>query len=647
MAYLQDYFSRRETEVQLVQPSHQEISKRNVNVVLSMPQHSIPVMTDTSSTLQVCSRKEQNRNTSSILPDHQIPSIPLDLGRNISSPPSSHTNTSELIGGTRPDVLEKEQTEDVSKELSNDAWKVFLSDKDHLDNHNNALDQKCLLSIAEFNASPPSNTEYDVPNIGDKMLSVWNSQESAMIRPEGSHQCFTAIETLASEPAKLSPAPDPSPISEVLGYKYPEKAQITSESHTDQELESIWVQWRHGVTEDPHDRHTLGKRSFSEDKPMLLPKLGETAYAEDAIKPLNSKPGDGVLLEECASTTGFLDTEMKVKGDTQRVVKDTLTFTRIRNKPFTDSKESLERQHIDESRELKKKNEHIREENENASQMKMISWSEYSEEDLVILESRLQEDGVEPSHLKDGNTEIWISSRTSVVCDEDEPHKQTECLNRGEEEAVGFELVEKAFSDSSERQIEGISSLKNIADRECENGLKAEGQGIYGRLSECDDYKELHKLQSSPEPCSHTPNLCITSHTSGPSGHFSWTESVSEGELLLFPALRKDFKSEETLGYRVAQDIQDQGVGTEFPSTFSRKVSPSVGPISSWLLVCWAKMSNLSYITGALVCAILFVIFVTTFLHDLPVCLAIYLMSACWWCRQGMKKNVTPSESVD
>lgn len=614
-----------------------------------MPQHSIPVMADTSSTLQVCSKKEHNGNTSLILPEHQIPLLPLDWGRNISSPSPSHSDTSEVSNGTRLDVLEKERTEDVSTELSNDAWKTFLNATDSIDYHNNALNQKCLLCVTGSNVSKPSNTEYDVSNMGDKILSLWNTQESAVTSGNGSHQCFAAIETLESDPAKLSQALDPIHISEVLGCKYPEKAQISSEPHTVQESESIWAHWRPGVTEAPHDKQTLSERPFSEDKPILLTIPGETAHSEDATEPPNCKPGHGASLEECASSTGLLDIEMKVKGDTHRVVKDTLTFTRIKNKPFTDSRESLERQHIDERGVPKKKKEHITEENENASQMNRISLSVYSEEALVVLESRLQEDNEEPSHLKDGNKEIWISSSTSVMCDEGERYKQTECLDRGEEEAVCYDLVKKGFSNSSKRQGEEISSEENIADREIENGLNAEGQGIYGRQSEGDDYKykELYKLQSSPETCPHTPNLRITSHTSSPSGHFIWTESVSEGELLLFPSPHKGFESEETLRYRVAQDLQDPDVGTEFPSSLSRIASPSVGTMSSWLLVCWAKTSTLSYIAGALVCVILFVIFVTAYLHDLPVCLAIYLLSACWWCRQGMKKHATTTDSVD
>lgn len=606
-------------------------------MVSLIPQHSIPVTTEASSTLQVCNRKEQNANMSLILPAHQIPLLPPEWDRNTSSPTPTHTNTSEIITGTRLDVLDKEQTEDVSTEPSNDAWKAFLNGTDSLNNHNNALDQKCLLCFAGSNISQPSNAKYDVSNIGGNILSVWNSRESAITSGNESHQCFTATETLESDPAKLSQALDPSQISEVLKFKYPEKAQISSEPHIFQETDSVWVQWRPGVTEAPLN------------EPMILTKPGETAQAEDAIGPLESKPRQGLWLEECESSTGFLDTEMKVKGDTHTAVHDTLTFTRMKNKPCTDSRESFERQHIDESGEQKK--EDIKEENKNTSQIKRLSWSEYSEEDVMVQESKLQEDDDEQPHLKDVNTEMRIPSRTSVVCDEGEPYKQTECLDRGEEEAVCYGLMKKGCSDSSERQGEEIASVENIVDRECENGLKAEGEDIYGRQGEGDDYKELHKLQSSPEICSRTPNLCITSHTSSPSGHFTWTDSVSEGDLLLFPAPHKSFENEQPLRYRVAQDVQDPGVGSEFPSSFPRMGSPgamsSAGAVSTWLLVCWTKISSLSYITGAFVCAILFVIFVSAYLHDLPVCLAIYLLSVCWWCRQDMKKHVTTAESVD
>lgn len=613
-----------------MQTSHQEISKRDLNVVLPKSHHSISVMTDTSSTFQVCCRKEQN----GILPDHQIPLLPLGLCRSNLSPCSLHTNSSEIIGGTSSDVLGEQQTKNVSTELSNDAWKAVLNGTDSLDNDNNALDQNCLLCFAESNTSLPLNTEYNVSNTEDMILSVRNSQESAVTSVNGSHQCFSAMGNVELDPVTLSQALDPSTIREVL--RYPEKAQIASQTHTDLELESICVQWRPGVSESPHDRHTLREKPSSEDEA----KPEKTAYAENAIELLNFKSGHEVLLNKCTNSTGLLDTEIKVKGETHRAVKDTLIFNRIGNKPFTDSRESLERQHVDPIGDLKEKKEHIGKENENASQTKRISWSKYSEKDLMVLESRLQE---APSHLENGNTEIWISSRSNVMCNEGEPHKQAECLDGEEEEAVCFKLVKKKFSDSSEN--------KNIADRECENGLKAEGQRIYEQQSGSDDYKnlhkELHKLQSSHETCSHAPNLCITGHTSSPSEHVSWTESVREGELLLFPAPHKDFKSEETVGYRVAQDLQDQGVATDCPSSFSRMGSPSVCTMSSWLLMCWAKISTLSYVTGALVCAILFVICVSAYLHDLPVCLAIYLLSAYWWCRQGMKQHAATAERVD
>lgn len=591
-------------------------------MVLPMPQQIIPVMTETPSTLQVWSRNEQNRNTSLILPDNQIPVLPLDSDSHTSSSSSTHTNTLEIIHRTSPSDPDKEPSEDASTKLLGDALKAFLSDTGNLDNHNNALDQKCLLQVAGSTASQTSNTKHDASNTGDKILSVPNSQTSAVTTGNGSHQCFTRMETLESDLVKVSQGIDSSYISEVLRFKDPEKAHISSEPHIFQESDSIWAQRRPGNVEAPHDRHTCRENSFSGDKLMLSTKPWETAQAEDAIKPLNSQ-----ATEQWASSAVSLDTEMKVKWDTCQVVKDTLTFTGISNEACKDGRDSLEKQHIDESREAKKKKGYVREGTENGSQM--ISCSEYFREDLVVLESKLQDDNEKPFQRKD--TEIRISSRTSLVC---EPHKQTECLNKGEEEAVCYEL----------------QGEERIANRECENGLKNEDQVKY-RKRECDECKELnkelHRLQSSPEASSYTPNLCITSHTSSPSGLFTWTESVSEGDGLHVSVPNKGFISEETLRCRVAQDVQDIGVGTEFPSSYTRTASPSVGRMSSWLLVCWAKISTLSYITGPLVCAILFVIFVTAYLHDLPVCLAIYLLSACWWCRHGMKKQVTTAESVD
>ncbi|KAI5094064.1 hypothetical protein C0J45_15788 [Silurus meridionalis] len=568
VACLQDYFSNRDKEVQLEQPSHQETLK-DLNVVQPM-----------------------------------------------------------------------QLTEDMSTKMSDDAWKAFLDGTDSLDK---ALDQKSLLCIVESNASQLSNSEYDMSKIEDN-ISAGNSQHCALTSGTGLPQCFTAMETLKSDPAKLSPAVDASQVNEDLNYKYSEKSQISSEPCNNQESESDWVQWGHSKA--LNGRHTLCERPFCEDEPISLTNPGKTVHAE--AEPRTFKPENDIFFKEYSSSTGFSDLEKKVKENTHRVVKDTLTFTSIRNKPLSNSLES-EKQNIDECGEPKKKKECIGEENENASQVKRIFCSEYSEDTLVALESSLHENDEEPSHLKDGNTEICSSLRQSVVCDEDEPHKQRECLGKWDEEDVYYELVKKTFSKYSESQEKEITPVEYIAARECQNSLKVVDQSTCVWQSEGDDYiaTELHTLQSFTKSFPHTPN-CVSSHTSStPSGHFTLTESVNEGEHVLFPAPHKGYESEEILRYRVAQDVRDPGVGNELPSSYSGMVSSSVGTISSWLLVCWAKISTLSYITGALVCAILFLIFVTAYFHDLPVCLTIYLLSVCWWCRQGMKKHVTTADSVD
>lgn len=74
----------------------------------------------------------------------------------------------------------------------------------------------------------------------------------------------------------------------------------------------------------------------------------------------------------------------------------------------------------------------------------------------------------------------------------------------------------------------------------------------------------------------------------------------------------------------------------------------SVGGNSSRLLSWWRDFWSLGHVTRALVCSVvLFVIFVTAYLCDLPTCLALYLFSLCWWCSQGMKQRLDSAIDVD
>ncbi|TSK13233.1 Protein phosphatase 1 regulatory subunit 3A [Bagarius yarrelli] len=608
LASLQDIFSNREAEVQLVQPSNTEKSKTDLTMLLPEPQSDISVMTNISRTFQESKILPDQKNTLTLI-----------------SPLPSDTNTSEVIGQTKMDVSENDKTEDMSKELSDDSWEDFLNGIDSLDNpkHNNALDQKCLLCTIGSNAIQQSNEESNVFNIEDK---IRNSMDCVVTTENGSCQCFRATERQETDR-----------VDGLLSYNCSEKGQISSKPHTFQESESPWGLRRPSGNEAQHCKQQVSERSSNEDEAILLPNQGETAYVKDATEQSNSKPDVTVLPEECTRCTSFAD--LKVETDTHKVVKDTMILPRIGNKPFRDSEESLERQQVDDFGEPMKKKEHIEEENKNRS------GSQFSGEDSsVVQENILQEDANEPSHLKDRNTEIWMLSETSVEWDKAEPQKQAEYLDMEKIVAVCYESVREEFSKCSEKQR---GELVPVENKESKNGLKTEDQGVYAqRKGEEDIAKKLHKLQNSMETCLHPPNLCSDSSISSPSGHFTCISSLSEGELLS-PASYKGFEIEETLRYRVTQDLQNQGVGTEVPSSFSGTTSSSVSKLSSWLLVCLAKILNLSSFTGAIVCVILFVIFVSAYLHDLSVCLAIYLLSACWWCRQGMKKNVTKADSVD
>ncbi|XP_036433382.1 uncharacterized protein ppp1r3aa [Colossoma macropomum] len=647
LARVQDYFSQRQTEVQK--------AERDLKMAIPASHLSTPVGLDTSGVSLVHNRKDQD--TPPILTYHQIPLLSLDWGKHTTPP--THPNTPMIHSGASPDIPEKQLAEEESTGSSTDAWEAFLKGTDSSGTHANALDQECLLCVASL----PSHNECNMSTPGEKVLS--ENLQSPLTIGNRSLRYFSPEETLESDPAEKWQDFKPCHAKEeALDNKYIERPGITPETHIVQESELVWVQ----PGTETQDRLTYREKSFSEDASFQESNPLEMVQTMDATESQDSKGEHRVSPEECVGNPNYSGPEADVKGDSDKMVDDTLTFREIKDKPFTDRQTGrggpLERLCTDEDRELKRVKEHIRKENEIAVEIRVkVSCNEYPGDLTEGLESRRQGENEEPSQLRDQSMEM-ISASRSLVFDEEEFNTGTEWSDRKasksqeEEEIAGHKPEKEGLAEKSET-MSSVAVDKDIADREYEISSIAKMGGqeepyevdkvIHGRKGggdACKDFitcKEPHKTHGTTDTCTSAPTLPVTSHSSDSSGLFGWTESVSEAGPLLFSG-----PFGETLRHRPAQDLQYlQDPEAEYPAPLSKTATPSVSTMSSSLLAWWAEFCSPRHISKALLYTILFLIFITAYLHDLPVCLGIYLLSVCWWCGQSMKKRVTTADSVD
>lgn len=651
---MQDFFSQREAEVQQGCHAPWERPERGLKVAMPATQLITPVGLDISGVPQANNIKDHN--TPPILTYHQIPLPSLDWGKHTSS---AHTDLPMICSGTG--ALEKQLTGEKSTESSTDVLKTVLNGTDSSDTHTNVVDQECLLCIT----LPPSHTECDVSSLQGE---IRNSPESPLTN--GSLRCLRPEETLESGIAERCQDFNPSHTKEVaLGNKYSEQPGINSETHIVQESEFVWVQ----PELETQDRHISCQRYLSEDASSAETNPLETVQTVDAIKSQESQGGHEVSHEECTGSPGSSGTQEKVKGDIDEAAVDTLTFTGIVDEPVTDrhmgNKGSLERQNTDE--ESKQVKEHIRNEIENEPQMKVkTSWSEYPEDLTMGLESKSHRENEEPSQLRDESTEM-ISVSKNMMFDDGELDAGTEWSDKEASKAQGEEQAEcpkpqKEEHTETSEEILSVAVDNNVPDRECEIGstIKMEDSGeayevdkvVLRRKNVSEAFKEFVTDHGSPKPHSTTDTysrilthtLSITSPASESSEPFNWTESVSEGESVLFSGTYKDFEFEETLRHRATQDHQGLHIQEAVdPASWSKTATSSIESMFSKLMAWWIEFCSIGHISRALLYTILFVIFMTAYWHDLPVCLAIYLMSVCWWCRQGRKKQASTAENVD
>ncbi|KAI4881375.1 hypothetical protein NFI96_000474 [Prochilodus magdalenae] len=634
LARVQDYFSQGQTEVQ----------RRQSDLKMVMPEShlSTPVGLDTSGLPQVHKGKDQD--TPPILTYHQIPLLSLDWGKHTTPP--THSHALKICCGGSPDAPEKQITDKAPTVSSTDAWEAFLKGTDSSDTHANALDQECLLCIASL----PSHNESNPSTPEEKMLS--ETPQSPLSSGNRLLRRFRPEETLQSDLNKTWQDFSPGHSQEeALDYKYTEKPGITSKTHIVQESKLIWVD-PGSETQDGLEKPFSDNVSSPESDPL------ETDQTVDAPESQDSKREHKVSPKECEGNLNHSDGE--VKGNCDEVVNNTLTFKGVGNTSSTDrqtgKRESLERVCTD-----------VEKENEMATGL--TSCSDYPEDLVVGLESRHEAENEESCQSRDHSMASITSTSESVVFNEEDEHDaRTEWCDREAskpqaEEEVAYRKPEKEELAEMNEAMSSAAEDKNVADREYKTRSKTKMEGheepyetdkvTHGRKGGCVACKAFitdkdpYKPHSTTDTFTQPPTLTITSHSSDASGLFAWTKSGTESGALLFSD-----PSVETLRHRTAQDHQEfQDAEAEplvLPSTpLSNTATPSVSTISSGLLAWWAEFYSLRHISKALLYTILFLIFITAYLHDLPVCLAIYLLSVCWWCGKGMKKRVTTADTVD
>lgn len=621
---MQEHFSQRVSESQLGHVLDKKRTKDGLKVVLPPPKHI----------------QAKIHDTSPILPDHQIQLLSSEWGKCTTF---SQTHDLKVRSGTRLRVAEQ-QTKDHSRESSDDAWEAFLKGSESSDGHTNRLDEACLNCIEKSTTVQLSDTKDET----SETLSEWNATENTkefpLLRGTGSPQCIRLDETLDSNPAELLQVFDPNHAREVSGYEHTKETGHSFETDTVQESELARIQRRSEgpcVSKASHDGHTLRVMYFREEESLPLSNPKETTQT---LVPMNSLARHEIFLEKCATNP---DTEEEVNKVLSRISGDPLIFKGITDKPLVDrrkeKKESFEGQHTENSTDIVRMEEHIHGKYDNPTH----------EYEAMILENKRPDKNKVLNQLTEEDTEMWTGA--SMACDEGRSSTWTEI---SEQQAV-VTLNEKEGVQVRASELNGTHEINDFVALE-EMTIERHYEKVDAQQESCSAAEVICKKNSEAETESYQPQgsfdtypqarflmLSMTNQTSKPYGRLSWTESVTEGENLLLPALYKGFDIEKTLRERVSQGPQDHLVGVTSPVESSRQTTSSVAVMLNWLLLCWVKFCSLSHVSGGLRYTVLLVIFVATYLHGLPVCLTIYVLSVCWWCRQNMKKRTSTADSMD
>nr|XP_021327171.1 uncharacterized protein ppp1r3aa isoform X1 [Danio rerio] len=333
----------------------------------------------------------------------------------------------------------------------------------------------------------------------------------------------------------------------------------------------------------PH--HELTSGFLSQDTTKASPG-DETGIAHDT-ETQNSEAGDGISPEEC---TGSSDTS-KVKENTHRAVKDILTFTGIRDVPLTNRQA--------EGSSPKRKVINI-DDSEEQVEMRWF-YTELHEEDAES--SRKGQDETAMDHSAEIQS---VSSCASEAFNENELCTLNKNLHKDNSE----------LQKSEERRFEANEGLK-IKERLNETTIEAAKGGEEDEMCSESKRELIEDCRAIGDNCTDedlTSKVTYLTDSTDLPKHIPQTTSIKDREV----------------------NSQDE----EFE--LGKSLNGSSNRLFSW----WQEFNSLGHMAKALLYAILFVIFITTYLCDMPTCLALYLFSLCWWCSQGMKQRLDGA-SVD
>ncbi|XP_026065158.1 uncharacterized protein ppp1r3aa [Carassius auratus] len=572
LAHVQDYFTQKAMETQMGYNSNTNTSTTS-NPRLSIPSRThLPVVHD---------QQGYGNDTPPILMYHQIPLLSLDWGSTTTTPPQANP----------PDAYSEtsHQEEDHLAMLSSKALEASLNGTD-------TQDQVCVRPESEVVAL---RDKVVVPT-EEKGAEKDHSQESADRK---------AMETIKPDPVvkqskdlSMSPSRD-----QVLDYQLVKEPRVTTlpcsaqGSEPKREVSDLETYRDHQA---PHHEHTSG--SLSQDTTKASP--GDETRTTHITKTQNSEAGDGISPEECM---GSSETS-KVKENTHKAVRDTLTFTASRDMPLT-------------NRQAKGSSSDRMDINKDASeeQVEMRAFCrELHEEDMES--SRKGQDETTTDHSAEIQS---VSSCEREPFNKNELCRSNKIFNKDCSELLKNE--ERRFEANTGLQMKERLNETPVGPASAEE-LVEDSQAVHDNCTDGEEKEfESHATKFVPTHLPTYPTVSIH-----PSRHLLQTTAAREREVTF---AEEDFELGKTL--RNDQEPQRLDGEDELSPPLPSIHLPWVDGNSSRLFSWWREFCSLGHMAKALVCATLFVIFIMAYLYDLPTCMALYLFSLCWWCSQGMKPS--------
>ncbi|XP_056101373.1 uncharacterized protein ppp1r3aa [Rhinichthys klamathensis goyatoka] len=571
LAHVQDYFAQKAMETQ------NRCNSNTNESTMSIPRLGMPSRTDLP---VVHSRQGHGMDTPPILMYHQIPLLSLDWGSTTTSTTTTTTTTTTTPPHANPPDAYSEtgwQVEDHVAKSTSDIWKAFLNSTDTTHTHSDIQEQTC----------PPTETlcQSEVLDSRDKVVTSLEDKGAEKDNNHGSGD-MTAMEIVRCDPTEQSKGPSRD---QVWGYQLVKEPRLTRVpcSALGSEPERVGREFEASRDRQAsHHEHTRG--SLSQDTTKAS-SGDETRTAHDT-ETQNSEAGDGISPEEC---TGSFDTS-KVKENTHRAVKDTLTFTGIRDVSLTNRQaegSSSERKDInkDDSEEQVEMREFYREVHEEETESSGKGRDETTRDHSAETRS--------------------VSSCASEAFNESELCMSNKNLNKDHSELLKIE--ERRFEGN-----EGLKMKEQLNETTAQEGESAEKRSETKRElvedsravgDSCTDgeEKEFELLQAT--------HPAVTD----PSKHLLQTTSAKKSEVT---SPEEDFELGKTLGnFQEPQRPNREGE--------HRTPLPSMHLCSNRMLSWWREFCSMGHMTKALVYAILFVIFITAYLYDLPTWLGLSVFS--------------------